>query len=83
LQVNRAAAGRIAVSILVCAVIVAGSGELLGPKGWAGAGVIAFVWAAWRHDNEVGVCLPLAILFLIVIAVMCLLIYLMLLTHPR
>lgn len=41
------------------------------------------LWIAWRHDNEVGVCLPLAILFLIVIAVMCLLIYLMLIAHPR
>jgi hypothetical protein len=81
--VTGAAAGRIAVSILVCAVVVAVAGELFGPRGWAGAGVIALLWLAWRHDNEVGVCLPLAVLFLIVIAVMCLLIYLMLLTRPR
>jgi hypothetical protein len=38
---------------------------------------------AWQHDNEVGACLPLTILFLIVVAVLCLLIYLMLLTHLR
>lgn len=74
---------RIVVSILVSAVFVAVVGELFGPRGSAVGGAIALLWLASRHDNEVGVCLPLAILFLIVIAVLCLLIYLILLTHRQ
>jgi hypothetical protein len=81
--VTRAAAARVIVSILVCAVFVPAAEELFGARGWAAGGVIALLWLAWRHDNEVGACLPLTILFLIVVAVLCLLIYLMLLTHLR
>jgi hypothetical protein len=77
------AVARATVSVLTCAIFVTAAGELLGPKGWAAGAAIALLWLAWRHDNEVGVCLPLAILSLIVIAVMCLLIYLMMVTHPR
>ena len=82
-EVTRAAVARIVVSILVSAVFVAVVGELFGPRGSAVGGAIALLWLASRHDNEVGVCLPLAILFLIVIAVLCLLIYLILLTHRQ
>jgi hypothetical protein len=82
-QVNRKAVARLIISILVCAAFMAASGALFGARGWAAGAVISLLWIAWRHDNKVGVCLPLAILFLIVIAVMCLLIYLMLLTHMR
>jgi hypothetical protein len=82
-QLNRRAAVRLTLSLVVCGFIIIGTGEFFGARGWAAGAAIALLWLAWRHDNEVGVCLPLAILFLIALAVMCLLIYLMLLTHPR
>jgi len=74
---------RIFASLAIAGILIFTAGALFGPKGWAAAGAISLLWIAWRHDNEVGVCLPLAILLLIVIAVLCLLIYLMLLTHMR
>jgi hypothetical protein len=80
--VTRKAVTRLIVSILVCAGFIIASGALFAARGWAAGAAISLLWIAWRHDNEVGVCLPLAILILIVISVMCLLIYLMLVTHP-
>jgi hypothetical protein len=79
----KAAPARIAVTIIVAAIVITLSGELFGPKGWAAGAAAALLWIAWRHDNEVGVCLPLAVLFLIVVAVLCLLIYLIMLTHAH
>ena len=79
----RVRAPRALVSILVCALVVVGSGYAFGPRGLALAAAVALLWVAWRHDNQVGVCLPLALLFLILIGVMCLLLYLMTITHPR
>ena len=76
-------AARLGVSVLGSAVLTLAAGESFGARGWAVGAAVALLWLAWRHDNEVGVCLPLAILFLIVIAVLCLLVYLMLVTHQR
>ena len=74
---------RVLVSILVCTFALAAAGYLFGPRGLAAASAVALLWLAWRYDNEVGVCLPLAVLFLIVIGVMCLLLYLMLITNQH
>jgi hypothetical protein len=83
-QVNRGAAVRLTLSLVVCAFIIIGAGEFFGARGWAADAAIALLWLAWRHDNEVGVLSGACyLLFLIVPAVMCLLIYLMLLTHSR
>lgn len=76
-------ASRVLVSAAVAAILIIAAGALLGARGWAAASAISLLWVAWRHDNEFGVLPILAILFLIVIAVMCLLIYLMRITHPR
>jgi hypothetical protein len=36
---------------------------------------------AWRYDNDLGTCFPLTLLFMITLAVMALLLYLMAVTH--
>jgi len=81
--IARARVSRALVSMLACAILLTAAGYLFGPRGLAVSAALGLLWLAWRHDNEVGVCLPLAVLFLIVVAVMCLLLYLMLITHPR
>ncbi|MGZ2411762.1 apolipoprotein N-acyltransferase [Sphingomonas sp. F9_3S_D5_B_2] len=82
-MIARARATRVIVSVVACAIALPAAGYLFGPRGLAIAAALALLWLAWRHDNEVGVCLPLAVLFLIVIGVMGLLLYLMLITHQR
>lgn len=82
-MIARVRARRVLISIGVCAMLLPAAAYLFGPRGLLVAAAIALLWLAWRHDNEVGVCLPLAVLLLIVIGVMCLLLYLMLITHPR
>ena len=82
-MIARVRVRRIIVSVVVCACVVLAAGYLFGPRGLAAASAIALLWLAWRHDNEVGVCLPLAVLFLIVIGVMCLLLYLMLIMNQH
>ena len=52
-----------------------------GPRGYAAGTVFSILFVAWRHDNEVGVLLPLAVLFVIMLLVMFLLIYLMMIIH--
>jgi hypothetical protein len=81
--IARVRARRIIVSVVVCAFALPAAGYLLGPRGLVAASAVGLLWLAWRHDNEVGVCLPLAVLFLIVIGVMCLLLYLMLIMNQR
>jgi hypothetical protein len=58
-------------------------GWLFGPRGAAVGAAIAFLGLAWRHDNETGACLPLAVLLLLVLGVMFVLVYLLMLTAPR
>ena len=78
---NRLLAKRIATSALYALAIFAGLGLTFGPKGYAAGTIISILFLAWRHDNDVGVVLPLAMLFVIILLVMFLLIYLMMILH--
>ena len=44
--------------------------QLLGPLGFIGASAVAFLAVVWRHDNDLGTCLPLAVLFLIALGIL-------------
>lgn len=81
-MIARRRAFRVLVSVLVCAVAVPTAAYMFGPRGLAAAAALALLWFAWRHDNDVGVCLPLAMLFLIAAGVMGLLLYLLMVTRP-
>jgi hypothetical protein len=74
---------KIVTSAAAALVFVATLAWLFGPRGAAAGAAIAFLGLAWRHDNRTGACLPLAILFLIVLAVMFVLIYMLMLTAPH
>ena len=58
-------------------------GALFGPIGYLASATVSLLWIAWRHDNDLGAFLPLAMLVLIAVGVLALLIYLMLITHSR
>jgi len=58
-------------------------GWLFGPRGAAAGAAIAVLGLAWRHDNETGACLPLAVLLLLVVGVMFVLLYMLILTAPH
>jgi hypothetical protein len=61
------------VSLASAAVIVAASSWVWGPRGLLAGMALGLLLIAWRHDNNVGVLLPLAILVIITIGVMLLL----------
>ena len=67
---------RFAVSIAAAATLILASGLAFGAAGYAGASAVAFLGLAWRHDTQLGTCFPLAVLFLMAIAVLLLLFFL-------
>ena len=62
---------------IICALSLA-----FGPRGLAAGAVTAFLFIAWRHDNKLGVFLPLAVLVVIVLAVMFAIFYLLASIRP-
>jgi hypothetical protein len=74
--------GRIVTSAAAIA-LVALAAWLLGPRGAAAAVALAFLVVVWRHDNESGACLPLAVLLLLAVVAMVLLIFMLMLIAPR
>jgi hypothetical protein len=79
--ITRARAHRVLISMVVSAIVLAAAAYLFGPRGFAAGSALTLLWLAWRHDNDVGVFVPLAVLFLIVVAVMGLLLYLLMISH--
>jgi hypothetical protein len=69
-----ASAGLTLSVVLICSVSY-------GPRGLAAGVVAAFLMLAWRHDTNLGLLFPLAILVVITIAVLLLLMYLMARMH--
>jgi hypothetical protein len=74
---------RIALSVAAAIAFVAILAFLFGPRGAAAGAATAFLGLAWRHDNETGVCLPLAVLFLLVVGVLFLLLFMLILVRPH
>ncbi|HEY0311457.1 MAG TPA: hypothetical protein VGC56_03085 [Allosphingosinicella sp.] len=74
---------KIVTSAAAALAFVAALAWLLGPRGAAAGAAIAFLGLAWRHDNQTGACLPLAILLLLVVGVMFVLLYMLILTAPH
>lgn len=73
---------RLAVSAVYAMAIVTGLRWSLGPRGLVVGLMIALLLVAWRHDNSVGLLIPLAVLFIITILVMFLIFYLLAVIHP-
>ena len=61
-------------TVLICSVAY-------GPRGLGVGIVVAFLMLAWRHDTNLGLLFPLAILVVITFAVLLLLMYLMARMH--
>jgi hypothetical protein len=73
---------RLAVSLGGAVLCVTLAGYVLGPRGLAAAAGSLLV-VAWRHDNDAGTCLPLALLFLLTIAVVLLLFFMLITVRPH
>jgi MFS family permease len=73
---------RFVVSAVYALAIVAGLGWSFGPRGLLVGLMIALLLVAWRHDNNVGLLVPLAVLLIITILVMFLIFYLLAVIHP-
>jgi hypothetical protein len=69
----------ISISVPLGAILLLGS--LFGPMVGFVTAVVGIIWVAWRHDNDMGACLPLVVLLLIVAGVLMLLMYLMIVVH--
>lgn len=74
---------RIALSVAAAIAFVAILALLFGRRGAAVGAAVAFLGVAWRHDNQAGVCLPFAVLLLLVVGVMVLLMVMLLIVAPR
>lgn len=72
---------RIGASVGLSVLIIALGGLSFGPRGLAVGIVAAFLMLAWRHDNSLGLLIPIAMLIVITIAVLLLLMYLMARMH--
>ena len=56
---------------------------MFGPIGLLIAAAISFIGIAVRHDNDLGTCLPFALLFLLIVGILALLMVLMGITHAE
>jgi uncharacterized protein YacL len=57
-------------TLAIAATLIAFGTILFGFAGAASCLLLAFLVAAWRHDNDLGTCFPLALLFVIVVLIM-------------
>ena len=67
----------------MAAALIALSGYCFGARGYAGAAALSLLLIAWRHDNDAGYCFPLEMLFLIAIAVMLVLFFMLITVRPH
>ena len=70
-------------TVLIGAVAIALGALTLGAPGGAIAFVAALLFAAVRHDNDLGTCFPLVLLLLIMVAVLTLLIVMLSILDSR
>ena len=68
---------RWAVSIGTAIVVSFIAGRLFGPVGLVVAAVLSLLVIAGRHDNDLGTCLPLAVLFVIACGILVMLMVMM------
>jgi hypothetical protein len=69
--------------LVVAGAAIAVAGMAAGTIGNAAGAVLSLLVVAWRHDNAVGTCWPLAVLVLITIRVMLFLFRLLIVIHPH
>jgi hypothetical protein len=74
---------RFVTSVAAAIAFVAVAAWLFGPRGAAAGAALAFLGVVWRHDNQSGACLPLAVLMLIVLGVMAFLMVMLVIVAPR
>lgn len=55
----------------------------LGPLGFAGAFIAGLLGTAWHGDDDLGTCLPLAVMFLLALLVMGVLIAMLMFVHRQ
>lgn len=72
---------RFALSLSYVAAIIAGLSWTFGPRGLAAGIILGILFLAWRHDNNLGILLPLAFLIVITLLVMFLIFYLLAVIH--
>lgn len=65
------------------AAVIAVATLAFGPVGFAATFIIGTIGTAWYGDDELGTCLPVAILFLLILVLMVLLIAFMMFIHQR
>ena len=68
---------RLIVTAAVAVVLITLPSTLWGPVGGLGGFLAALPVVAWRHDNDVGLFFPLAVMTVIVVLVMLLLLILL------
>ena len=78
---NQFSARRIFATLTVAILVVALAGLGFGPRGYAIGAVSAFLWAVARFDNQLGTCLPMAAILVLVVGILMLLIALMAIAH--
>ncbi len=76
-MIFRSRIARFLLSLAYAAAIVGGLSWAWGPRGLLAGLALALLLLAWRHDNNVGFLLPLAVLVIITIGVILLLFYLL------
>ena len=79
---NRLPAKRVATSAIYVLATFAALELTFGPRGYPTGVITSILFLAWQHDNDVGILLPIAMLFVIILLVMFLLIFMMIILHP-
>lgn len=80
---RKAMARRAAVSAAGAALLVGLPWLFAGTPAAAAGAALALLWVAWRHDNQLGACFPLAVLLLIVVGVMLMLFFMLIVVRPH
>jgi len=72
---------RLLVASAISAVAIAVGGVAFGPLGFSIAFVAGLLGTAWYGDDQLGTCLPLAVMFLLVLLVIGVLVAMLMFIH--
>ena len=71
------------VAAAISGIVVAAAAFAFGPLGFAGAFVAGLLGTAWYGDDDLGTCLPLAVMFLLALLVIGVLITMLMFVHRQ